>query len=217
MTPEARKDIIVEYECVRCRTARKIYSLRVRTPVKPDGRAWCLKYGEEPAYQPRAAPRLRRILGSEFEMFLQGRQSEVLGLGVGAFTYYRRVVEAQRTRIVEQFIKVAHKLGADATVVSSLEAAKDESQFSSALEALQGGIPPSLLFEGQNPLRLLYDTLSEGIHKQTDEQCLEAAHDVRVVLTALAERLDALTADERELHEAVTRLSKRLSARRKAK
>jgi hypothetical protein len=70
------------------------------------------------------------------------------------------------------------------------------------------GIPQGLLINGQNPLTLLHSALSEGLHEQTDEQCLQAAHDVRIVLNALVERLDQALKDEAELNAAIERLAK---------
>ena len=46
------------------------------------------------------------------------------------------------------------------------------------------------------------------MHEQTDEKCLELAHDVRVVLIELSERLGQALKDEAELDSAVSRLMK---------
>jgi hypothetical protein len=56
---------------------------------------------------------------------------------------------------------------------------------------------------------LYHSALREGLHAQTDEQCLEAAHDVRVVLTALVQRLNEALRDEAELNAAIERLARR--------
>jgi hypothetical protein len=45
-----------------------------------------------------------------------------------------------------------------------------------------------------------------GLHAKTDEECLAFAHDARVVLAELAERLSQALKDEAELNTAVTRL-----------
>jgi hypothetical protein len=66
----------------------------------------------------------------------------------------------------------------------------------------------SLLINGHNPLTLLHSALSKGLHAKTDEECLELAHDVRIVLTELAERLGQALKDEAELNTAVSRLIK---------
>ena len=36
-------------------------------------------------------------------------------------------------------------------------------------------MPESLLINGHSPILLLHSALSEGLHAQTDEQCLELA------------------------------------------
>jgi len=64
-----------------------------------------------------------------------------------------------------------------------------ETQFSKAIETIKAAIPESLLIDGHNPLTLLHDALSEGLHAQTNEDCLELATSIRVVLTELAERI----------------------------
>ena len=63
-----------------------------------------------------------------------------------------------------------------------------------------------MLINGQNPLTLLHKALSVGVHESTDERCLERAHDVRVVLIELAERLGQAIKDEAGLNTAVNRL-----------
>jgi hypothetical protein len=55
---------------------------------------------------------------------------------------------------------------------------------------------------------LLHSALSGDVHQQTEESYLELAHDVRVVLVELAERLGQSLKDEAELNTVVTRLLK---------
>jgi hypothetical protein len=52
----------------------------------------------------------------------------------------------------------------------------------------------------------LHNALSIGLHSETDAKCLEAAHDVRLVLTDLIERMSLLRRDKSELDGAVQRL-----------
>ena len=117
------------------------------------------------------------------------RRSENQGLGIGAFGYYRRVVENQKGRLIEEIAKVAKRLGADSAALDKFERAANETQFSKAIDDTKGAIPQWLLVNGQNPLTLLHSALSEGLHAQADEECLELATSIRVVLTELAERI----------------------------
>ena len=57
-----------------------------------------------------------------------------------------------------------------------------------------------------NPLTLLYQPLSKQLHTLTDEECLQQAADIRVVLTALLENIADVLKNQDELREAATRL-----------
>jgi hypothetical protein len=70
-----------------------------------------------------------------------------------------------------------------------------------------------LLIDGRNPLSLLHSALSEGLHEHTDEECLEIAQDIRVVLTELADRISLALKEEAELTQAVSRLLNRKSTK----
>jgi hypothetical protein len=50
---------------------------------------------------------------------------------------------------------------------------------------------------------LLHSALSEGVHSLSDEQCLELASSVRIVLGELSERLSQALKDEAELSKAL--------------
>jgi hypothetical protein len=146
------------------------------------------------------------LFGEDREIFLKGRRCENQGLGIGAFTYYRRIVENHKTQILDEIIGVATKVAPG--MVETLERAKSENQFSKAVESVKDAIPPTLLINSHNPLTLLHSALSKGLHAQTDEQCLELARDIRLVLAELAERIGQALRDEAELNAAISRLMK---------
>jgi hypothetical protein len=183
---------------------RKVFSLAARRGETINGE--CYKFGEMPEYGPPTAARLIKLIGPDRELFLKGRRCENQGLGVGAFGYYRRVVENQKDRILDEIIKVAQKVGAESSAIESLEAAKRETQFSKALANVKSSIPQTLLINGHNPLTLLHSALSDGLHDRTDEHCLELATSIRVVLAELSERLAQALKDEAELSRALSRL-----------
>jgi len=141
-------------------------------------------------------------------LFLKGRRCEIQGLGIGAFVYYRRVVEGQKNRILTEIIKVAQAISAPPEAIAALQAAQSEHRFNKAIDNVKDAIPQRLLINGQNPLTLLHAALSRGLHNHSDETCLELATDIRLILAELAELLGYALKDERELKEAVARLSK---------
>jgi hypothetical protein len=198
------------YICRNCRTKSKVYAIAVRWKSVKVGEAF--KIGEIPPFGPHTPPRVISLIGPDKELSLQGRRAENRGLGIGAFSYYRRVVENQKGRIIQEIAKAAKQLGAKPEVLQRFEAAAKETQFSKAIEEIKDGIPSVLLIDGQhNPLTLLHSALSEGLHEHTDEECLEIAKEIRIVLSDLADRLSQALKERAELKNAVTRLMSRKS------
>lgn len=200
----APKLVYLTYRCSNCRGAIKVFSLMATAKSARAGE--CYKIGEVPAYGPPTPARLISLIGPDRDLFLKGRRCENQGLGIGAFGYYRRVVENQKGRILKEIVKVSEKLSASPDLISVLRKAISETQFSKALESVKDALPQSLLINGHNPMTLLHSALSEGLHAETDERCLEMANAVRVVLGELAERLGQALKDEAELNTALSRL-----------
>lgn len=197
------------YFCRNCRQTSKAFALVIKRDPKPNVSAKVYKFGELPIFGPPTPSRLVSLVGKDRELFLKGRRAELRGLGIGAFAYYRRVVEHQKGRIIEEIGKVAARLGASGAALQLFAEAKAETQFSTAIEKIKTAIPESLLIDGHNPLTLLHTALSEGLHEKTDEECLDLATSIRLVLAELAERISIALKDEAELRGAVTKLLNR--------
>ncbi len=207
---ESWNSVFLYYRCRNCRRSYKTFAVAVSWTGGARGKA--MKFGEDPPFGPHTPPRVISLIGPDKELYLQGRRSESRGFGIGAFSYYRRVVENQKSRIIEEIAKAAKKIGAKPEVLKRFEAAAKETQFSKAIEDIKDGIPSALLIDNQhNPLTLLHSALSEGMHADTDAECLEIARDIRLVLTDLADRLSQALKEHAELNNAVTRLLNRKS------
>ena len=174
LTATTWHNFYVRYRCSNCQDTMKTFSLGV---CRDDGTTsgMCYKFGEFPEYGPPTAARLIKLIGPDRDMFLKGRRCENQGLGIGAFSYYRRVVENQKNRILSEIITVATNSARLRKVVQELEAAKVETQFSKALASVKDSIPQVLLINGHNPLRLLHSALSDGLHERDDAHCLETS------------------------------------------
>jgi hypothetical protein len=96
--PNTQTDHYVTYICSNCRTSLKTFSLRIQNKGTNNAAALAYKFGEIPVFGPETPPRLLELLDDQREIFLKGRRCENQGLGIGAFGYYRRVVEHQKNR-----------------------------------------------------------------------------------------------------------------------
>jgi hypothetical protein len=199
----------ITYRCSNCQSVEKTFSLAAKIEKEGKPQGVCYKFGELPTYGPPVSPKLIKLIGPDRDEFLKGRRCENQGLGVGAFIYYRRVVENQKNRILGEIIKVSEKIGSAADKIKNLKLAVNETQFTKALELAKDAMPESLLINGHSPILLLHSALSEGVHALTDEQCLEMAGSVRIVLGELSERLSQALKDEAELTKALSTLMKK--------
>lgn len=204
----AYKFIYIKYFCANCQKTEKIFSLAVKANDDKKKSGLCYKFGERPPYGPQVSPKLIKLIGPDRDEFLQGMRCENQGLGVGAFTYYRRVVENQKNRIIGEIITVSEKIGAPADKIEKLKASLEETQFTKALGMAKDALPESLLINGHSPILLLHSTLSKGVHALTDEQCLELAGNVRFVLGNLSEKLSQALKDQANLTKALSTFMK---------
>ena len=82
-------------------------------------------------------------MGSDLELYRKGSRAEAQGLGIGAATYFRRIVEEQWQRLVTEIRQAAAQLGAKD--IELYDAALKETQFSRAVGMLTDAIPEKLL------------------------------------------------------------------------
>jgi hypothetical protein len=203
------QDIFLTYVCRNCRSRVKSYALRIKKETSTTFNGTAMKFGEIPSFGPPVPARVISLIGPDRDLFLRGRRCENQGLGIGAFSYYRRVVENQKGRLISEIASVARRLSATPEVLHLFEQAAGQTQFSRAINDIKSAIPQVLLIDGHNPLVLLHSALSEGLHAGTDEECLETATSIRIVLTELAERISLALKDETELKQAIGTLMRR--------
>lgn len=88
--------LYLTYRCSNCQKYEKTFSLAVQLDEEESATGELYKFGELPPFGPPTPPRLIKLIGPDRDDFLKGRRCENQGLGVGAFIYYRRVVENQK-------------------------------------------------------------------------------------------------------------------------
>lgn len=196
---------IADYRCRNCFEYSKQFAI-VLWLEEDELRAF--KIAEYPPFGERLPNELLRLLekgsrGSK-DLMIKGKSDLNAGRGIGAFAYYRRVVEDEKDALFDEAIRTA-RLRDDVTddEVERLEAARDAFHFSESIKGLGEFFPAHLKVGGQNPLALLHDAMSKGLHAGTDEECLEAAGAVEQVLRMYVEGLADRRREAQDLREAV--------------
>lgn len=203
-------DGFIGYACKNCEKDSRTYAVK-GAGYEEDGQPEILlvKFGQWPEFKILVPSSLLKLLDKDTnKLFQQGRRGESLGTGMGAFIYYRRVVDNLKDKLFDRIIAVAESSNTKPAHVEKLRAIKSEHSFKKAMTDFKEIIPPPLLIKGHNPLALLYAALSKGVHEMTDDECLTAASDIRTVLTSLARSASELLRDETELNQAVGRLTR---------
>lgn len=197
----------ITYKCKNCGESPKMYA--VLLTLKKFNECDAYKIGEIPQFGPPLPTRMFKLIGEDKELFMKGRRSENQGMGIGAFSYYRRVVENQKNRIFDEIIKALEDAKGSKDFIKELTDAKQEVQFTNAIESIKTALPDILLISGHNPLNLLHKALSEGIHSNSENDCLELATSIRTVLSELADRISHIIKDKNEINTAVAKLLNR--------
>lgn len=111
-------------------------------------------------------------------------------------------------------LEVAEGTNALNPQIELLKKARSETQFSRAIEMLSdvSAIPAVLLIDGYNPLLLLHDLLSEGIHKLTDGECLGRAQEAEVILCEIADKMQIALTERKTVKAAVSSIMNRKAA-----
>lgn len=163
------------YQCRHCEREIKTYTVliiphEIQLPRADETELVELtlrKIGELPPFGQPLAKELVQLLKEDGHLLVKAKRSEDLALGIGAFTYYRRIVEAQRGHLFGEIRRVAIAEGAE-NIVTAVDAALAETKFQKSVEAMKGLLPRSLLVDGNDPLALLHAACSDGVHNLTD-------------------------------------------------
>jgi hypothetical protein len=206
--------VLAVYRCSNCEEFRKLFGLKSVMGTEGKSLATCTKIYQEPPFGQPIPKRLFEVIGEENrEHFLQARRAIARGLGIGAHAYYRRIVENTKFELVGSVLKVAQATNAAPEQIEQLKKAQIETRFSAAIDMLRdaSAIPPILLIDGHNPLALLHDALSEGIHQLDDVECLQRAKDAEVILCEVADRIRIALTDRQSVKAALASITKRKS------
>lgn len=191
------------YRCKNCERTEKFFSVLFRRKVKNSEDGEAIKVGEWPPFGPPVPSEILGLIGPEQDTFVKGRRAETQDLGLGAFAYYCRVLERQNTRIFQQIVETAERLGTPDQILELMQPATQQPTFSEAVRALGDRLPPALFIRGVNPVELLERALTENVAQKSDKELLRIAKSIRVILSELAERIDQILKERSELNQAI--------------
>lgn len=192
--------VTVEYACAACGWKR-FFLVAFDSSGK-----YVKKAGQFPEPNVAIDSRVKNVLDGEDEaLYTNGRICEAQGYGIGAFAYYRRLLENVITRLLDEIVELVPEKE-QGTYLTGVEKVKAEENAADKIRIAKDLLPETLKSQGVNPLATLYDILSIGLHGQSDDKCLERAATIRAVFDALVIQVEADKATSKALAEGTKKL-----------
>jgi hypothetical protein len=171
------------YLCMGCKKHYRYFFILIDEDCKS-----ITKVGQYPSWDISGNEEIERLLGEHKNYFRRGLICESQGYGIAAFAYYRRIVEEIIDLLLEQISDLMtnnEKVKYD----EALKKTKTTRQATEKIDLIKDLLPPILRPDGMNPVKLLHESLSEGLHADTDNNCLQRAAEVRSVLAFLTAQI----------------------------
>jgi hypothetical protein len=129
-----------------------------------------------------------------------------LSYGIGAFAYFRRIIENE----IKQIVKDLSELDFDGSdkIKSAWNDYEQNHQMSNLIDNINPYIPKSLKEIDDNPIRLLHSQLSGGIHIYSEKTCLEKAKKIDILLRYVIKKVNSEKYELSEVRQAMKELKK---------
>jgi len=134
-----------------------------------------VKVGQYPELEERVPEALEQALdGVDLKLYRNALRMRNFNLGVAAVAYMRRIIENRMTDMLEILHESARAHNAPAELLERHQAMKNEKRFSEKIDYAGELLPSSLRPSGKpNPMAILHELASEGLHAKSDEECVD--------------------------------------------
>jgi hypothetical protein len=111
--------------------------------------------------------------------FFKAKKALSDDLGIGSFAYFRRIIEKELVGIVND---IAALPAADPALLALVAKHRNSTKPRLIYDDIFAYLPKSLQSLDANPLKLLYQQTSEGLHALTEADCLNRARQIEILL-----------------------------------
>jgi len=170
---------------------------------------YVMKIGQYPPWSIEPPKELKAVLGEYEDLYKRGTICESQGYGIGAFAYYRRIVEDTIDQLLADIANLIEPQERE-KYRASLAAIEATIVAEKKIEVVKDMLPSILRPGGINPLQTLHDALSVGIHALDEDDCLALAEGIRQSLAMLCKHIALAKQDMEEYATKITIVKERL-------
>jgi len=162
-----------EYKCRNCGNRTVTYYFYWNK--QKNNTTLVFKVGQYPELEERVSDTLKTALSAEdLKVYKNALRMRNFNLGIAAVAYMRRVVENRMSDMLEVLHEAARVHNAPPEVLSRHEEMMKEKRFSVRVDYAGDLLSESLRPKGQpNPMAILHELASDGLHTKTDEECVD--------------------------------------------
>jgi hypothetical protein len=134
-----------------------------------------IKVGQYPELEERVPDTLKEAFdGDDLKLYKNALRMRNFNLGVAAVAYMRRVIENRMNDMLEILHEAAITHNAPTELVARHKEMKEEKRFSVKVNYAGDLLPASLRPSGKpNPMAVLHELASDGLHAKSDEECVD--------------------------------------------
>lgn len=164
-----------------------------------------MKVGIFPKVQVKPRIEVSKFFDRESNIwYFKGINAITENYGIGALAYFRRIIEKELLHIITEIKELPDSHGLE--IQKLLNEHEQNSSLSSIYENIFHHLPNSLKSLGDNPIKLLYNQTSEGLHSLTDDQALNKAKTIQKLLEFVIVKIYEERSQIRELKDAIKAL-----------
>ena len=169
---------------------------------------WVRKVGQAPPRDINLSKDIERQLGDSAFLYKRALICIEHSFGIAACIYLRRVIEDQIDPLLSIHLETRKSEGADQKEIDAIESAISSKIFDDKIKIISRNIPGAVPQAANNPITIMYDRLSDGIHRRSDNECIEVAQKVRFMLIRLLVELKKEQDAKKEYLENLKALSR---------
>ncbi|MGB9255992.1 MAG: hypothetical protein WCC25_14225 [Candidatus Korobacteraceae bacterium] len=169
------------------------------------------KVGQYPELEERVPDTLKQALdGDDLKLYKNALRMRNFNLGVAAVAYMRRVIENRMNDMLKILHEAAITHNAPAELVARHKEMKEEKRFSVKVDYAGDLLPVSLRLAGKpNPVAVLHELASEGLHGKSDEECVDIFDACRHTFEYVFGKLRVETADAKNFIKEMSALTQK--------
>lgn len=188
------------YQCSHCQSFERLFFVKIDDELN-----WIMKIGQFPPWDISGEPNIERMLGEYSDYYKRGLICESQGYGIGAYAYYRRIVEETIGTLLDEIPSLMS--GEELAIYeSALTKVKETTVARDKIELVKDLLPAILRPNNSNPLVVLHSTLSKGLHDGSEDDCLNYAQTCREILVFLVKQIATSKSASKEFSANIQKL-----------